>query len=105
MVDQAVLDLTVNNVMVHSKKPPFRSIIGLTFIFCKSGLGRLVQAEEYLSQAQWTVLKMPECSNAFKSRLYRNFGLLNATQGNYQEALRHLADDVSNSYHLVFLRF
>ena len=60
-----------------------------------AGLGRLVQAEEYLSQAQWTVVKTPQCSNAIKSRLYRNLGLLYATQENDEEALRQFADDVS----------
>ncbi len=60
-----------------------------------AGLGRLSQAEEYLSQAQWTVLKTPECSGAIKSKLYRNIGLLYAAQGEYEEALRQLADDVS----------
>lgn len=58
------------------------------------GLGRLSQAEEYLSQAQWTVLKTPECSNAIKSKLYRNLGLLYAAKGEYDEALRQLADDI-----------
>ncbi|XP_065061370.1 zinc finger MYND domain-containing protein 12-like [Rhopilema esculentum] len=61
------------------------------------GLGRLPQAEEYLSQAQWTVLKTPTCSNAIKSRLYRNIGLLYATQGNSKEALRQFADDIYHS--------
>eukprot|EP00112_Aurelia_sp_Birch-Aquarium-sp1_P024374 Seg768.15 transcript_id=Seg768.15/GoldUCD/mRNA.D3Y31 product="Zinc finger MYND domain-containing protein 12" protein_id=Seg768.15/GoldUCD/D3Y31 len=61
------------------------------------GLGRLLQAEEYLSQAQWTVLKTPECSNSIKSRLYRNIGLLYATQGNSQDALRKFADDIYHS--------
>ncbi len=64
-------------------------------LFAISGLGRLSQAEEYLSQAQWTVLKTPECSNAIKSKLYRNLGLLYAAKGEYDEALRQLADDVS----------
>lgn len=58
------------------------------------------QAEEYLAQAQWTVLKTPECSNAIKSKLYRNLGLLYAAKGEYDEALRQLADDVSHSYRL-----
>ena len=61
------------------------------------GLGRLSQAEEYLSQAQWTVLKTPECSNAIKSKLYRNLGLLYAAKTDYEEALRQLADDVSGT--------
>jgi len=61
------------------------------------GLNRLAQAEEYLSQAQWTVLKMPKCSNSIKSRLYRNIGLLYATQGNSKDALRQFADDIYHS--------
>ena len=63
--------------------------------FFVAGLGRLNQAEEYLGQAQWTVLKTPECGDAIKSRLYRNLGLLYAAQGNYVDALAQLADDVS----------
>ncbi|KAF6022930.1 ZMYND12 [Bugula neritina] len=61
------------------------------------GLGRLEQAEEYLMQANWTVLKTPECSNAIKSKLYRNLGLLYAAKGDYDEALRQLADDIYHS--------
>lgn len=69
----------------------------LTACFCFfTGLGRLNQAEEYLAQAQWTVLKTPECSNAIKSKLYRNLGLLYAAKGEYEEALRQLADDVGH---------
>ncbi|XP_038062020.1 zinc finger MYND domain-containing protein 12-like [Patiria miniata] len=58
------------------------------------GLHKLSQAEEYLAQAQWTVLKTPDCSSAIKSKLARNLGLLYAAQGNYEESLRHLADDI-----------
>jgi len=58
------------------------------------GLGRLSQAEEYLSQAQWTVMKTPECKNDIKSRLHRNLGMLYATQENYDDALKHLAEDI-----------
>ncbi|KAL5014321.1 hypothetical protein ScPMuIL_008591 [Solemya velum] len=47
------------------------------------GLGRLSQAEEYLSKAQWTVLKTPGCANSIKSKLYRNLGLLHAAKGEY----------------------
>lgn len=60
-----------------------------------AGLGKLSQANEYLSQAQWTVLKTPECGNEIKSRLYRNLGQLEAAQKNYSEALCHLSNDVS----------
>ncbi|MXQ88184.1 hypothetical protein E5288_WYG017038 [Bos mutus] len=58
------------------------------------GLGRVVQAEEYLSQAQWTVLKSTECSYAIHSLLHRNLGLLYMAKENYEEARYHLANDI-----------
>ncbi|EDV24165.1 Zinc finger MYND domain-containing protein 12 [Trichoplax sp. H2] len=61
------------------------------------GLGRLKQGEDYLSQAQWTVLKTPECPNQIKSKLYRNLGLLHAAKKNHSEALLQLADDIYHS--------
>lgn len=65
------------------------------FFLFSPGLGRLSQAEEYLAQAQWTVLKTPECTDSIKSKLFRNLGLLYAAQGNYPDSLSQLADDVS----------
>lgn len=61
----------------------------------RAGLGRIVQAEEYLSQAQWTVLKSTECSYATHSLLHRNLGLLCMAKENYEEARYHLANDVN----------
>ncbi|ELV12367.1 Zinc finger MYND domain-containing protein 12 [Tupaia chinensis] len=58
------------------------------------GLGQTVQAEEYLSQAQWTVLKSTHCSNATYSLLHRNLGLLYMAKKNYEEARYHLANDI-----------
>ncbi|VFV41041.1 zinc finger mynd domain-containing [Lynx pardinus] len=58
------------------------------------GLGQTVQAEEYLSQAQWTVLKSMECSYAIQSLLHRNLGLLHIAKENYEEARYHLANDI-----------
>ncbi|KAK7094179.1 zinc finger MYND domain-containing protein 12-like [Littorina saxatilis] len=58
------------------------------------GMGRLSQAEEYLAQAEWTVLKTPNVSAAIKSRLHRNLGLLHAARSDFPEALRQLADDI-----------
>jgi len=58
------------------------------------GLDRLSQAEDYLSQAKWTVVKTPNCKNEMKSQLHRNLGLLHATKGDSKEALRNLADDI-----------
>ncbi|KAH0502027.1 Zinc finger MYND domain-containing protein 12 [Microtus ochrogaster] len=58
------------------------------------GLGRIVQAEEYLSQARWTVLKSTDCSNATHSLLHRNLGLLYMAKDNHEEARYHLANDI-----------
>ncbi|XP_012502220.1 PREDICTED: zinc finger MYND domain-containing protein 12 isoform X1 [Propithecus coquereli] len=58
------------------------------------GLGRIVQAEEYLFQAQWTVLKSTDCCNATHSLLHRNLGLLYMAKKNYEEARYHLANDI-----------
>lgn len=58
------------------------------------GLGKLVQAEEYLSQAQWAVLQKPDCSKAIRSKLNRNLGMLHAAEGNFHDALRYFSDDI-----------
>ncbi|CAL8077298.1 unnamed protein product [Calicophoron daubneyi] len=59
------------------------------------GLGRLCQAESYLAQAQWTMLKTQhECSNAIRSQLHRKLGLLYAAKGDYEAALESLAKDI-----------
>ncbi|CAK6441084.1 unnamed protein product [Pipistrellus nathusii] len=58
------------------------------------GLDQIIQAEEYLSQAQWTVLKSTDCSYATHSLLHRNLGLLFIAKENYDEARYHLANDI-----------
>ncbi|XP_054857204.1 zinc finger MYND domain-containing protein 12 [Eublepharis macularius] len=58
------------------------------------GLGHLSQAEEYLSQARWSVLKTSQCSPAIESKLHRNLGLLYVAKGNFEESLYHLANDI-----------
>lgn len=61
------------------------------------GLNRLCQAETYLAQAQWTMLKMQhECSNAIRSQVHRKLGLLYAAKRDYDAALESLAKDVSS---------
>ncbi len=55
-----------------------------------SGLNNLSQAEEYLAQAQWTVLKTPDVSDAIKSKLFRNIGLLHAATGRFTNQLSSL---------------
>ena len=59
------------------------------------GLGKLDQAEEYLLQAQWTVLKTPECPNTIRHKLSRHLGLLYTAKTQFSHARRQLAYDVS----------
>jgi hypothetical protein len=54
----------------------------------------LTQAENYLSRANYSVLKNPSASNALRSKLHRNFGKLYALKGSYSDALRHMAKDI-----------
>ncbi|NWW73027.1 ZMY12 protein, partial [Climacteris rufus] len=59
------------------------------------GSGHLQQAAKYLSQAQWIVLQSPDCSAALQSKLHRGLGLLSLAEGNLDQALYHLANDVT----------
>merc|ERR1712153_254277 len=58
------------------------------------GLDRHKQAEEYLSLANWAVVKTPDVGLDVRSQLHRNFGKLYASQGRHEEALQQLAHDV-----------
>ncbi|XP_032057544.1 zinc finger MYND domain-containing protein 12 [Aythya fuligula] len=58
------------------------------------GVGHHLQASKYLSQAQWIVLRTPDCSTAVQHRLHRSLGLLCAAEGNFEQALYHLANDI-----------
>lgn len=58
------------------------------------GLGKLTQADEYLAQAEWTVMKSPDAKDSVRSKLFRNMGLLHAAKGDYSDALRMLAEDI-----------
>ncbi|NXH19748.1 ZMY12 protein, partial [Bucco capensis] len=58
------------------------------------GVCDLLQASKYLSQAQWIVLMAPECSADLQAQLYRSLGLLCAAEGNLEQALYHLANDI-----------
>jgi len=60
------------------------------------GLGSFSQAQEYLSQAEWTVMKNPNCPDHICSKLFRNIAMLQLSQGQYEQALRNLANDVNN---------
>lgn len=59
------------------------------------------KAEEFLTLANWSLLKTSGASNALRSQLRRNFGKLYASQGRFEEALRQLADDVYYSSLMV----
>ncbi len=61
------------------------------------GLGSFSQAQEYLSQAEWTVMKNPNCPDHICSKLFRNIAMLQLSQGQYEQALRNLANDVNNN--------
>lgn len=64
------------------------------------GTGNLKQAEAYLTQANWILIKAP-CGDDIKSQLFRALGRLYDARGNYAQALRQFAEDV---YHasLIF---
>ncbi|KAH6565725.1 hypothetical protein BASA61_010069 [Batrachochytrium salamandrivorans] len=58
------------------------------------GLKQYKQAEGYLSQANWAILKAESCEDTVRAQLHRNFGLLYASQGQYDKALGQLAQDI-----------
>jgi hypothetical protein len=58
------------------------------------GLGNYGQAQEYLSQAEWTVKKNPDCPLSILSRVHRNVAMLQMAKGESNEALHNLANDV-----------
>ncbi|KAJ7411691.1 Zinc finger MYND domain-containing protein 12 [Willisornis vidua] len=58
------------------------------------GTGNLRQASKYLSEAEWIILQSSDCGAALRARLHRGLGLFSAAQGNLDQALYHLANDV-----------
>ncbi|XP_069775037.1 zinc finger MYND domain-containing protein 12 isoform X2 [Narcine bancroftii] len=62
------------------------------------GLWRLDEAEEYLAQAQWVVMKTTECVTTIQYKLYRTLGLLYTAKCDYDKALWYFADDI---YHVT----
>ncbi|XP_031142053.2 zinc finger MYND domain-containing protein 12 isoform X2 [Sander lucioperca] len=58
------------------------------------GLGNLARVAELLSQAEWAVLKSPECGHAVRHRLHRSLGRLHTATGNLEAALLNFADDI-----------
>jgi hypothetical protein len=64
---------------------------------CSLGQGHLRNAEQFLSQAQWTILQNHEATPVLRSQLFRNLGLLATAKGDYTGARRHLAEDIYQS--------
>ncbi|XP_038578783.1 zinc finger MYND domain-containing protein 12 [Micropterus salmoides] len=58
------------------------------------GLGNLALVAELLSQAEWAVLKSPECGHAVHHRLHRSLGRLHTATGNLEAALLNFANDI-----------
>ncbi|XP_069730649.1 zinc finger MYND domain-containing protein 12 isoform X2 [Phaenicophaeus curvirostris] len=59
-----------------------------------AGAGHHLQASKYLSQAEWIVLRTPDCSAVVQCKLQRGLGLFCAARGNFEQALDHLANEV-----------
>ncbi|XP_072304732.1 zinc finger MYND domain-containing protein 12 [Eucyclogobius newberryi] len=58
------------------------------------GLGKLSQAAELLSQAEWSVSKHSDCGHEVRHRLHRSLGVLQTATGNLEGALFHFANDI-----------
>ncbi|XP_053173910.1 zinc finger MYND domain-containing protein 12 [Scomber japonicus] len=58
------------------------------------GMGNLALVAELLSQAEWAVLKSPECGHAVHHKLHRSLGRLHTATGNLEEALLNFANDI-----------
>ncbi|NXG74205.1 ZMY12 protein, partial [Baryphthengus martii] len=59
-----------------------------------TGAGDLPRASTYLSRAQWVVLRTPGCSAALQADLQQSLGLFCAAEGNLEQALYHLANNI-----------
>lgn len=58
------------------------------------GLARTVQADGFLSTANYILVKQPSAPTRLRSRLHRNFGRLYAAQGNNAAALDAFSRDI-----------
>ena len=62
-----------------------------------AGQNQLRDAEQYLSQAQWSVMQaVPPAPPSLHSQLQRRLGLLAVARGELQVARKHFAEDVSH---------
>ncbi|XP_063001381.1 zinc finger MYND domain-containing protein 12 [Elgaria multicarinata webbii] len=82
------------NISVHGSNSVELVPVYLILAEGSLGLGHLSQAEEYLSQAHWIILRNSYCSSSIQSNLHRNLGLLHAAKGNFEDSLYHLANDI-----------
>lgn len=67
------------------------------FLSSYSVLGRLSEAEQYLSQVQWQLLQCSSAPPSLLASLHRNLGQLATARGKLQEARRHFSEDVINN--------
>ncbi|XP_060912965.1 zinc finger MYND domain-containing protein 12 [Labrus mixtus] len=58
------------------------------------GMGNLKLVAELLSQAEWAVLKSPECGHEVYHQLHRSLGRLHVATGNLEAALVNFANDI-----------
>ncbi|CAJ1085486.1 zinc finger MYND domain-containing protein 12 [Xyrichtys novacula] len=58
------------------------------------GVSNLALVTELLSQAEWAVLKSPECGHEIYQRLHRSLGRLQVATGNLDAALLNFANDI-----------
>ncbi|XP_077370742.1 zinc finger MYND domain-containing protein 12 [Festucalex cinctus] len=58
------------------------------------GMGNVALVAELLSQAEWAVLKSPECGYSVHHRLHRSMGCLHTATGHFEAALFHFANDI-----------
>uniref|UniRef100_A0A7S1EZU0 Uncharacterized protein n=1 Tax=Noctiluca scintillans TaxID=2966 RepID=A0A7S1EZU0_NOCSC len=79
-------------IEIHGKEAVELVAAYLLLAEANLGLRRLKIAEEFLSLANWNILKHP--GSSMMSHLQRNFGRLYAAQQRYNEALNAFATDI-----------
>ncbi|KAM8831090.1 zinc finger MYND domain-containing protein 12 [Synchiropus picturatus] len=63
-------------------------------LFLDPGVGNLTVVSGLLSQAEWAVLKSPDCGASVRHQLHRSLGRLHTATGNLDAALFHFANDI-----------
>lgn len=58
------------------------------------GLGNLDLVADFLSQAEWAVLKSPKCGLTIHHQLHRSLGRLHVATGDLDTAFYDFANDV-----------